>query len=62
MSEQNSKMTVEDLRTPSDETERELGYDAWVKAKIEAALKEANEHPEQRIPMREVWKKFGLED
>jgi hypothetical protein len=39
----------------------EADYDAWVRAKIEAALKEAKEHPERRIPQAEVWKKFGLE-
>lgn len=62
MSELKAQMTFEDLTTPSEETEREPEYDAWVRAKIEAALKEANEHPERRIPMRDVWKKFGLED
>lgn len=39
----------------------EPGYDAWAKAKIEKALEEAKRHPERRIPLDKVWKKFGLE-
>lgn len=62
MSELKAQMTFEDLTTPSEESERDPGHDAWARAKIEFALKEANEHPERRIPMRQVWKKFGLED
>lgn len=62
MSELKASMTFKDLTTPSDEKERDLGYDAWARARIEFALKEATEHPERRIPMRQVWKKFGLED
>ncbi|MDE1158969.1 MAG: hypothetical protein PW791_12005 [Neorhizobium sp.] len=38
------------------------GYDEWVKAKIEAAVAEADRHPEKRIPIGDVWKKFGLDD
>ncbi len=36
-------------------------YDAWAKAKIEAALRDAIEHPELRVPLDQVWKKFGLD-
>lgn len=62
MSELKAQMTIKDLTTPSEDRERQPEYDAWARAKIEAALKEANEHPERRIPMRQVWKKFDLED
>jgi hypothetical protein len=40
---------------------RDEGYDEWVRAKIENALREADEFPERRIPIKQVWKKFGLE-
>jgi hypothetical protein len=36
-------------------------YDAWARAKIEAALKQAKDHPEERISQDAVWRKFGLE-
>ena len=36
-------------------------YEAWTRAKIEAALKEAIEHPDQRTSLNDVWKRFGLE-
>lgn len=34
---------------------------AWQEAKIERALKDAEDHPEKRIPLHLIWKKFGLE-
>ncbi len=46
---------------PADNGEA-AGYDEWVKAKIEAAVAEADRHPEKRIPIGDVWKKFGLDD
>jgi len=36
-------------------------YDRWLKAKVGAALAEADAHPERLIPQAEVFKKFGLE-
>jgi hypothetical protein len=36
-------------------------YLAWKEAKIRRALAAADEHPERRVPAREIRKKFGLE-
>ena len=36
-------------------------YLAWKRREIEAALKEADEHPEDFMTQEEVWRKFGLE-
>jgi hypothetical protein len=37
-------------------------YDEWVRTKIEAAVADADRQPEKRIPIADVWKKFGLDD
>ena len=58
-----SKSKTEEPNEPgkADLMSVEPGYDAWAKAKIEKALDEAKRHPERRIPLDKVWKKFGLE-
>lgn len=43
------------------DSEKEPGYDAWARAKIEKALRHAKEHPEDKIPFGQVLKRFGLE-
>jgi hypothetical protein len=37
-------------------------YGKWARRKIEHALKQADAHPDKRIPQAEVWRRFGIED
>lgn len=37
-------------------------YLAWKKAKIEAAIKFADENPSARLTQEEVWRRLGLEN
>lgn len=50
---------------PTDEATRtglarELGYDAWKRAKIERAVAEAKKR-EAMVPAEQVWRDLGLE-
>ncbi len=51
---------VDDLTTAMPESS-EPAYQAWTRARIENSLAEAKSHPENRIPLSKIWKKFGLE-
>jgi hypothetical protein len=61
MDELPKKMPPDDLATFDASAAAEADYDAWARAKIAGALKEAVDHPEKRVPLDEVWKRFGLE-
>jgi len=60
MSDMQQKPSFDDLTLPSDETVADAGYDAWKRAKIEAALEEAKDRS-TLIPLEQVWKRFGFE-
>jgi hypothetical protein len=61
MSEPDAKFNNRKEPTPTLDEPSSAAYDAWAKAKIEAALSESIEHPEWRVPLDQVWKKFGLD-
>lgn len=60
-------MSVEQKSISSDELTTEQpestdpAYLAWKKAKIEAALQHADEHPDDFLTEQETWKKFGID-
>ena len=60
MSEQR-KATIEDFIKVTRPESTDPEYLAWKKAKIEAAIKHADEHPDDYLTMGEVWKRLGLE-
>lgn len=60
MSEQH-KATIEDFIKITRPESADPEYLAWKKAKIEAATKHANEHPDARLTEEEVWKQLGLQ-
>lgn len=47
------------INPPSPDTRPEPGYDEWLAAEIEAAIREADEG--KLTPIEEVRRKFGLE-
>jgi len=51
---------IQDFLRPC-EPSRDPAYLAWRKAKITRALEAARAAPEDRIPLHEIWKKYGLE-
>lgn len=57
-----AKATDNTRNQPLADAGKAAGYDEWVRAKIEAAVADADRHPEKRIPIGDVWKKFGLDD
>ncbi len=61
MSEPDAKINRPQEQTPTLDEPSSAAYDVWAKAKIEAALRDAIEHPELRVPLDQVWKKFGLD-
>ncbi|MGA1801437.1 hypothetical protein [Rhizobium sp. HT1-10] len=60
-----------DEQTPKEITLDRVGYDpssptdceheASTRTEIAAALQEAVDHPDQRMSLDDVWKRFGLE-
>ena len=56
------KQLPEDPTSPSSDKRGGAEYDAWARAKIENALRLAKERPEARIPIEQVWKRFGIEN
>ncbi len=36
-------------------------YQAWKKRKIQAAIKHADEYPDDGVTEEEIWQKFGLD-
>ncbi|MBV9758819.1 MAG: hypothetical protein JO047_17375 [Alphaproteobacteria bacterium] len=50
-----------DLTSVSEPESTDPKYLAWKRAKLIAALKHADEHPEDTSLLDEVWRKHGLE-
>ncbi len=61
MSELKEKHAIIDELMSALPDSSDPAYQAWTKEKIEKSLAEAKAHPEQRIPQRRIWEKFGLE-
>lgn len=51
---------AEDLTTVTEPESADPQYLAWKRAKLAAASKHADEHPEEDVPLEEVWRKHGL--
>lgn len=51
---------ADDLTAASEQESTSRDYLAWKKAKIEAALQEADAHPNASLTLDEVWRKHGL--
>lgn len=60
MSDTEEKPDLDELTEPGVES-TDADYLAWRDAKVKAALKEADRHPEKMIPSHKVWEKFGFE-
>lgn len=56
------KPLPEDSAASSSDKRAGADYDAWAREKIENALRLAKERPEARIPIEQVWKRFGIEN
>jgi hypothetical protein len=56
----NRPLTIDDLTRVTEPESTAPEYLAWKKAKIEASLKYADEHPDAFLTEQEVWKKHGL--
>lgn len=54
-------LTIDDLTRITEPESKAPEYLAWKKAKIEAALKHADDHPDDVFTLDEVWRHFGLE-
>jgi hypothetical protein len=52
--------TLDDLTIPVGES-KDPAYLAWRDAQARAALARAAAHPDDMIPERMIWEKFGLE-
>ena len=60
MSVEQKSLSIDELTTEQPES-TDPAYLAWKKAKIEAALKHADEHPDDFLTEQETWKKFGID-
>lgn len=56
----NRPLTINDLTSITEPESTAPEYLAWKKAKIEAAIKHADEHPDDFLTEEEVWRKHGL--
>ena len=54
-------LTIDDLTRITEPESTAPEYLAWKKAKIEAAIKHADEHPDDFLTEQEVWRHFGLD-
>lgn len=60
MSVDRKSIPIDQLTTEQPESTHPA-YLAWKRAKIEAALKHADEHPQEFLTEQETWKKFGID-
>jgi hypothetical protein len=58
MQKPTAKPEHDDMVQPDDQ----VAHDKWARRKIEHALKQADAHPDKRIPQAEVWRRFGIEN
>jgi len=58
---ENAPIAVGELTSVREPEATDSGYLAWKKAKIEAALRQANARPDDVLTEQEVWQKHGLE-
>ena len=56
----NRTLTIDDLTRITEPESTAPEYLAWKKAKIEAALKHADEHPDAVFTEQEIWQMHGL--
>ncbi len=55
-----TKTDIDEL-TASQPTASDPAYEKWKERKIARALASSKAHPEKRIPLHVIMKKFGLE-
>jgi hypothetical protein len=53
---------IKDLTQQSEVDSTDPQYLAWKREKIEAAVRQADAHPDDTVPMNEILKKHGLEN
>jgi hypothetical protein len=53
---------IKDLTRQSEAESVTPQYLAWKREKIEAAIRQADAHPDDTIPLNEILKKHGLEN
>jgi hypothetical protein len=53
---------IKDLTRQSEAESVTPQYLAWKSEKIEAAIRQADAHPDDTIPLNEILKKHGLEN
>jgi hypothetical protein len=56
----NRPPTIDDLTRVTEPESTAPEYLAWKKAKIEAALRHAEEHPDSVFTEQEIWQMHGL--
>ena len=60
MSTKDRTLPIDALTTPQGES-TDPDYLAWRDAEVQAALKEADENPDDALTQQEMWNKFGLD-
>lgn len=60
MASRPDNLTEQELVRATAFDSREPAYLAWKREKIEAALRHADEHPDDFLTEKEVWKNHGL--